>query len=61
MQDIHKNQEPKYKMNVTGLFHGDPMMRQITEAVQIRRTNSNNLNSKQEYRQYHIPQINITT
>ena len=47
----HNTEEPSYTMNVTEIFYNDPMLRQISEAVKIKREN-NTLNNKQEYRNY---------
>ena len=35
--DCHNGVIPDYVMNVTGVYHGDAMLRQITESIKIRR------------------------
>ena len=43
-------------MNVTGAFHNDAMLRQITEAVMISKvTETDLINSKSEWNYAHIP------
>ena len=44
--DCHIGVTPDYVMNVTGVYHGDAMLRQITESIKIRREGS--INKKTE-------------
>ena len=46
----HQKATPDYKMKVEKVFQ-DPLSRQAGEAVMIRRTNGNVLNSKLEFNQ----------
>ena len=45
--DCHNGVIPDYVMNVTGVYHGDAMLRQITESIKIRREGS--INNKTEW------------
>ena len=50
-----------FKMNITGVFRDDAMLRQITEAVNIRNTPSDKLlNTKKEWNYVSIPRATIT-
>ena len=40
--DCHNGVIPDYVVNVTGVYHGDAMLRQITESIKIRREGSIN-------------------
>lgn len=55
--DCHNGVIPDYVMNVTGVYHGDAMLRQITEAIKIRREGS--INSKTEWNTITLPQAAI--
>ena len=46
-----------YVMNVTGVYHGDAMLRQITESIKIRREGS--INNKTEWNSITLPQAAI--
>ena len=47
-------------MNVTGVYHRDPMKREIAEAVRIQETSPNKLmNDKSEYNFIHLPRAPI--
>ena len=51
----HNGLVPEFQMNMTGTYVNDAMLRQITEAVQIRRTPSGKLaNSKDEWNYLHL-------
>ena len=52
---------PNFKMNITGVFRDDTMLQQITEAVDIRNTPSDELlNTKKEWNYVSIPLATIT-
>ena len=52
----HGNDVPNFTMNVTGVFGDDAMLRQITEAVLISKTQSSKLiNNKNERNYVSIP------
>ena len=52
---------PNFKMNITGVFRDDAMLRQITESVNIRNTPSDELlNTKKEWNYVSIPRAAIT-
>ena len=55
--DCHNGVIPDYVMNVTGVYHGDAMLRQITEAIKIRREGS--INNKTEWNTITLPQAAI--
>ena len=48
---------PDYVMNVTGVYHGDAMLRQITESIKIRRVGS--INNKTQWNSITLPQAAI--
>ena len=48
---------PDYVMNVTGVYHGDAIIRQITESIKIRREGS--INNKTEWNSITLPQAAI--
>ena len=52
--DCHNGVIPDYVMNVTGVYHGDAMLRQITESIKIRRVGS--INNKTEWNSITLPQ-----
>ena len=52
--DCHNGVIPDYVMNVTGVYHGDAMLRQITESIKIRREGS--INNKTEWNSITLPQ-----
>ena len=48
--DKHERNEVSFVMNVTGVFHDDEMLRQITESVLINKVEEGKLiNSKSEW------------
>jgi len=55
--DCHNGVIPDYVMNVTGVYHGDAMLRQITESIKIRREGS--INNKTEWNTITLPQAAI--
>ena len=55
--DCHNGVIPDYVMNVTGVYHGDAMLRQITESIKIRREGS--INNKTEWNSITLPQAAI--
>ena len=48
---------PDYVMNVTGVYHGDAIIRQITESIKIRREGS--INNKTEWNSITLQQAAI--
>ena len=59
--DRHDGNIPDFVMNVTGTFHNDAMLRQITESVLISKTKEDNLvNSKSEWNYVRIPRTFVT-
>ena len=59
-RDKHDSRNLEYQMNVTGVYKNDAMLRQIMESVRI--ANSSNislLNSKQEWNNYQLADINL--
>ena len=58
----HGGEMQRFQMSITGTFKNDPMLRQITEAVQINRTDRNELmNNSAEWNMTHVPRSVITT
>ena len=55
-QEEHNSQTPAYKMNVTGVYGTDAMLRQIAEAVKIR-NNDNLINAKGEWNEPLLPSL----
>ena len=50
----------QFRMNVAGVYHGDPMKRQIAEAVRIQETPPNKLiNDKSEYNCIQLPRASV--
>ena len=49
---------PNYIMNVTGVYGNDALLRQVTEAVQIRHTR-NAINNKEEWNHLWLPSISL--
>lgn len=55
-QEKHQGIIPNFTCNVTGLFQGDPMLRQISESVRINREEASNLmNTKTEWNFLNLP------
>ena len=57
----HQNSPPppKFNMRVTGVYTGDPMKRQIAEAIKISAT-KNSMNRKDEWRTVNFPRVEST-
>ena len=55
--DCHNGVIPDYEMNVTRVYHGDAMLRQITESIKIRREGS--INNKTEWNSITLPHAAI--
>ena len=50
----------EFRMNVVGVYHRDPMKRQIAEAVRIQETSPNELmNDKSEYNCIQLPRASV--
>ena len=59
--DRHERNEVSFVMNVTGIFHEDAMLRQITESVLINKVEEGKLiNSKSEWNYVSIPRAVVT-
>ena len=49
----------EFRMNVTGVFSQDPMLRQIVEAVRIKKEGQIAMNSKLEWNTARVPRAKI--
>ena len=49
---------PSFKMKVTGVYGGDALKRQVSEAVMIR-SSSSQMNRQEEWRQVKLPRLNL--
>ena len=49
---------PKFKMEVTEVFGGDALKRQVSEAIQIRETRGQ-MNRQEEWRQIQLPRLGL--
>ena len=59
--DRHERNEVSFVMNVTGVFRGDAMLRQITQSVLINKVEEGKLiNSKSEWNYVSIPRAVVT-
>lgn len=59
-REKHGNKVPEFTMNVTNVFGHDAMLRQITEAVLINKSQSDKLiNNKSEWNYVSIPRVAI--
>ena len=57
----HERNVPNFVMNVTGSFHDDAMLRQVTESVLINKIDEKKLiYLKNEWNYVHIPRSVIT-
>lgn len=57
----HDGNVPGFTMNVTGVFQGDAMLRQISESVQINKVQQDQLiNTKSEWNYFRIPRAVVT-
>ena len=60
-RDIHNREIQEFQMNITGTFRNDPMLRQITEAVQIENEDPRKLmNTRAEWNMTRVPRAVIT-
>ena len=58
---VHGGDVPGFTMNVTGTFHNDAMLRQITESVRINQVGEGQLiNTKGEWSYFRIPRVVVT-
>ena len=58
----HDGVVPDFRMNVTGVYRRDTMLRQISEAVQINEKGLENvMNDKSEWQLNHVPRLTSTT
>ena len=57
----HGGREPDFTMKVVGGSHSNALVRQVSEAVRIRRRGGETaiLNSKAEYNRCHIPRLQV--
>ncbi|KXJ05788.1 hypothetical protein AC249_AIPGENE28135, partial [Exaiptasia diaphana] len=55
----HEGVVQDFGMNITETFHRDPMLRQVSEAVRIKREGLRSMNSKNEWNTVQIPRANI--
>ena len=59
VDEVHRNEErPKFKMEVLKVFGGDALLRQVSEAEQIREE-SGQMNRQQEWRQIQLPHLGL--
>ena len=59
-QNEHQGNIVRFRMDITGLFHQDSTLRQISEGVDIERTSARRLmNSRNEWNSSRIPQVSI--
>ena len=57
----HDGNIPGFTMNVTGVFQGDAMLRQISESIQISKVQQDQLiNTKSEWSYFRIPRAVVT-
>ena len=60
-REIHGGEVQEFKMNVKGSYRNDPMLRQISEAVAIKNTNTEHLmNTRCEWNMTYVPPAGIT-
>ena len=60
-RDIHNGEMQDFRMNVTGVFRDDAMLRQITEAVQIDNVNPLELmKTRAEWNMTRVPRATIS-
>ena len=57
---VHRNDEerPRFKMEALKVFGGDALLRQVSEAVQIREE-SGQMNRQQEWRMVQLPRLGL--
>ena len=56
MKEYHHDEEHNLELKVLSRHHGDPTLRQITEAVNIREKKPD-LNNKEEWGNSNVPRI----
>ena len=60
-REIHSGEMQEFQMDITGTFRNDPMLRQITEAVQINNEDQRRLmNTRAEWNMTRVPRATIT-
>ena len=60
-RDIHNREIQEFRMKITGTFRNDPMLRQVTEAVQIDNEDPIKLmNTRAEWNMTRVPRAMIT-
>ena len=57
-QEKHEGSNPDYRMNIVGVFGGDALSRQVSEAVHIRHT-LNAINNKEEWNSLTLPSLSV--
>ena len=56
----HEGAVPRFTMNVTGVFHNDALLRQITESVFINKVAAGKLiNNKTEWNHVSLPRVGV--
>ena len=56
----HNGEEQQFTMHIDRTFRRDPLLRQITEAIEINDTDEEKrMNSRAEWHQPRVPRINI--
>ena len=59
VDEKHPTEHPlKFRMEVTGVYGGDALLRQVSEAVQIRST-PRQMNRQEEWRQVRLPRLRL--
>ena len=59
VDEKHAGEPPKFKMEVVKMHGGDALLRQISEAVQIRETKGQ-MNRQEEWRQIQLPRLGLS-
>ena len=62
IRNVHAGDKPVFRMNVTGSFRNDAMLRQISESVQIhsnRVAGRPTMNTKGEWNYVRLPRVNV--
>ena len=59
VDDKHAGEPPTFKMEVVKMHGGDALLRQISEAVQIRETKGQ-MNRQEEWRQIQLPRLGLS-
>ena len=49
---------PRFKMEVTGVYGGDALLRQVSEAIRIKETRGQ-MNRQEEWRQIQLPRLGL--